>query len=65
MNAFLTVRETLDLAAQFQLPPTVTPEARARLVTAVISELGLTKVGPGGGSRGVGALFGEAGGGGW
>jgi hypothetical protein len=38
------VRETLALAAAFQLPPTVTLEERARLVDATIAELGLNKV---------------------
>jgi len=36
MNAFLTVRETLWLAASFQLPPTTTEEEKDRLVNAVI-----------------------------
>jgi ABC-type multidrug transport system ATPase subunit len=36
MNAYLTVRETLWLAASFQLPPTTTEDEKARLVTAVI-----------------------------
>jgi len=44
MNAFLTVRETLGLAAAFQLPPSVTAEERGQLVNATIAELGLNKV---------------------
>mmetsp|Transcript_32199 Transcript_32199/g.37836 ORF Transcript_32199/g.37836 Transcript_32199/m.37836 type:complete len:663 (-) Transcript_32199:31-2019(-) len=44
MNAFLTVRETLDLAATFQLPPSISKEKRSELVSSVISELGLNKV---------------------
>jgi ABC-type multidrug transport system ATPase subunit len=36
MNAYLTVRETLWLAASFQLPPTITEDEKARLVSAVI-----------------------------
>jgi len=48
MNAFLTVRETIGLAAAFQLPPEVSDADRAALVTAVIGELGLSKVRGGG-----------------
>ena len=44
MNAFLTVRESIGLAAEFQLPPSVSKEDKAALVMAVISELGLKKV---------------------
>lgn len=45
MNAYLSVRETLLMAAAFQLPPSTTDGEKARLVNAVISELGLNKVG--------------------
>jgi ABC-type multidrug transport system ATPase subunit len=36
MNAFLTVRETLNLAALFQLPSTITDEQRESYVNSVI-----------------------------
>jgi ABC-type multidrug transport system ATPase subunit len=44
LNPFLTVRETLGLAASFQLPPSTTREERDALVTVVVAELGLSKV---------------------
>lgn len=44
LNPFLTVRETLSLAASFQLPPTTTEDERASLVRVVAAELGLNKV---------------------
>jgi hypothetical protein len=39
MNAFLSVSETLSLAAAFQLPSTVSVAQRANLVDAVVSEV--------------------------
>ena len=38
------VRETLGLAASFQLPQSATEEMRTELVRATIAELGLNKV---------------------
>jgi len=44
LMGFLTVRETLGLAASFQLPQSATEEMRTELVRATIAELGLNKV---------------------
>lgn len=41
MGAFLTVHETLMVAAHFQLPPDVTKERKEQYVADIISELGL------------------------
>ena len=41
MGAFLTVRETLMVAAHFQLPRDVNTERREKYVADIISELGL------------------------
>lgn len=45
MYAHMTVHETLLLSAHFYLPTSVTDAEKEVLVTQVIAELGLTKVG--------------------
>ena len=44
LNPFLTIRETLGLAASFQLPAATTLKERGAIVAAVAAELGLSKV---------------------